>query len=227
MDAAILQNYPHKALVWLLVLSLVCVAMLPATLTLADAIGGYMSETLMGRAGVADSSLLIERAGVLSPALDVGMGPIVTTQAASGIGSTSATLHGTLTDLNGFPQSEVYFEWGYDLTYGNVAGGQTLAAPGVYSTAIAGLSSGATVHFRSVGDLDGTNYGSDESFVTPAAPSMSGADTTVFQFLPLVFAVFGIVLLFVFRGNATLMLVTGFVTVSGVVILMQLVNSLF
>lgn len=224
MDATILEGYSRKPLIWLLVLSLVCMAVLPATMTLADVIGGYMSEKLMGRTGVADSSLVIERTGVVSPALDMGLGPVVTTQAATNVnmdGGTSATLHGTLTDLNGFPTAIVYFEWGYDLAYGHVVGVQTLAAPGAFTTTINGFAGGEVIHFRSAGDADGTNYGSDQSF------SASSPGFTVVNLLPLVFALFGIILIFMFKGSTVLMMITGFITVIGTIVLMQLINSLF
>ena len=156
---------------WLVLSSvaLLLLVTLPYIGAFANECGGFLSEYLLGRSGVGDSTLTLERDGVSTSTLDIGIGAIVTTQAATNITINSGRLNGNLTDLNDFPEADVYFEWGYTVAYGNVTVTQSLNAPGTFNANIGGLSSDTTVHFRTVSKLDGTYYGADQTFDTLAA----------------------------------------------------------
>jgi len=98
--------------------------------------------------------------------------PTLTTLAATGVymnGGTHATLNGNLSSLGGAPTADIWFEWGYDTSYGNYAGNTTVSATGAYTATITGYDPDQTIYYRFVGEnVDGTTYGSAVSFaVTP------------------------------------------------------------
>ena len=98
--------------------------------------------------------------------------PTVTTNAATDVVDESATLNGTLDDLDTASSVDVSFEWGATTAYGNETTPQTMTSTGTFSVALSGLTPGATYHFRVKAVGDGTSYGSDLSFVTTGeAPS--------------------------------------------------------
>ena len=153
----------------------------------ADALGGLISEKLVDRNGIANSSLLIERTGVGNPALDIGMAPALSTQDATNAhmnGGTYATLNGNVSDLNGFPGATVWFEWGYDTNYGNTVGTQSVAATGDYSTTLNNYDPAQIVHFRFASEADGTTYGDDKSFQSSGSASNAYNLATI---LPIIF----------------------------------------
>jgi hypothetical protein len=94
--------------------------------------------------------------------------PTVTTQAASSIATTGATLNGTV-NPNGVAAT-YHFEWGTTTSYGNSTTTQSAGSSGTsvsVSTALAGLTYGTTYHFRLVAvNTNGTINGSDLAFTT-------------------------------------------------------------
>lgn len=151
---------------WLLFgcLALLMLAMLPIVQVLASEIGGYISEKLIGRTGVATSELVIGRTGTNGEIIDLGMGAIVSTLQATNIADASTLLNGRLSDMNGMPKATVYFEWGYDASYGNTLTSQTLTGTGDFSAILSGYDSKNIIHFRAVSETDGTLYGADQTF---------------------------------------------------------------
>jgi hypothetical protein len=101
-----------------------------------------------------------------------GPKPSVTTQAASSIVATTATLNGTV-NPNGL-STTYHFDYGTTTAYGSQttatsAGSGTTASP--VSAALSGLSSSTTYHFRLVATSSaGTSNGTDQTFTTGAAP---------------------------------------------------------
>lgn len=103
--------------------------------------------------------------------------PAVVTKAASGIGSSTATLNGTVNPESA--STTAYFQWGTTTAYGNqtpsvnVGAGFSAVAQ---SFALSGLAY-QTYHFRIVATNSlGTTYGADQTFVPPApgpSPSFS------------------------------------------------------
>ena len=192
--------------------------LLPNITVLASEIGGYISEKLIERTGVASSSLVI---GTGNPQIDVGMGPsIATLPAQTTPGKGSATLRGNVSDLNNFPLATVWFEWGYDTSYGNTAGTQTVTSTGTYTATITNPT--GAVHYRFVASADGTNYGDDSSF--DAAPP---ATTMLMWMIPTVFAIFGTVVLFALRGSPVAVIVAGILITIGILIITNVVGSLW
>lgn len=161
---------------WLLfwVVAILSILMLPYIQTFASEIGGYISEKLIDRSGVASSELVIGRSGVNNSTLDMGMGAIVSTLPATNITDPSTVLNGRLSDMNGMPQAIAYFEWGYNTSYGNTSTSQTLTGTGDFSATIGGYDSKKTIHFRAVSDTDGTLYGADQIFEVGDRPTSYG-----------------------------------------------------
>ncbi len=105
--------------------------------------------------------------------------PDVATGTASSIGTSSATLNGTV-DPNG-RDTTYYFEYGSTTGYGTKtsaksAGSATNAQS--ESAGITGLQPGGTYHFRIVASSDaGTSTGKDSTFVTSSSPAVETGDT--------------------------------------------------
>lgn len=100
-----------------------------------------------------------------------GIEPLVQTGAAANIGSTEATLNGTI-DPHG-TEVEYYFEYGPTPEYGSSTTVTSAGSGDVdveASAAIVGLSAGVTYHYRLVAVDDSTKqYGGDVSFTTTPA----------------------------------------------------------
>lgn len=98
--------------------------------------------------------------------------PTVTTLAASGIGEDFATLNGMANPES--QETDVFFEWGTDTSYGNVTPSQDIGNGGssvAFSAFIFGLTPGTTYHFRAVAtNPSGTAYGADMTFVSLVTP---------------------------------------------------------
>ena len=106
--------------------------------------------------------------------------PGATTGAATGIGSTTATLNGTV-DPNS-RDTTFYFEYGASTSYGTkttVRSAGSAASPQNEAVGISKLSVGKTYHFRIVATSDaGTTTGSDATFTTSSAPLAETADAS-------------------------------------------------
>ena len=98
--------------------------------------------------------------------------PGVTTNGASGITTTSATLNGNLSDLGSASSVTVSFEYGRTTSYGSAVTGvpSTLTSAGAFTANLTGLTPGQTYHFRAKAVGDGTVYGSDATFTTTGTP---------------------------------------------------------
>ena len=106
--------------------------------------------------------------------------PGATTGAATGIGTTTATLNGTV-DPNS-RATTFYFEYGTSTGYGTKTATKSAgsgASPQNEAIAISNLQVGRTYHFRIVATSDaGTTTGSDATFTTSSAPLAATADAS-------------------------------------------------
>jgi hypothetical protein len=93
--------------------------------------------------------------------------PVVITNPATNVTSSSATLNGTV-DPHGLTTT-VYFQYGTTASYGHVTAGQSKTGNTYQAVAanISGLSASATYHFRMAAtNSAGTVYGGDRAFTT-------------------------------------------------------------
>ena len=100
--------------------------------------------------------------------------PGVVTGSASSIGATSATLNGSV-DANG-SATNWYFEYGTSTSYGSKTAAKSASGTNAasISASVTGLQAGHTYHYRLVATSDGgTTNGSDATFTTSGAPSVS------------------------------------------------------
>ncbi|MEI7724257.1 MAG: T9SS type A sorting domain-containing protein [Bacteroidota bacterium] len=93
----------------------------------------------------------------------------VVTNLANPVGTTTATLNGTVTANNA--TTTISFQWGLTTAYGNTAVAIPASASGMTATpsssALTGLAINTTYHFRCVGvNAAGTAYGLDQVFST-------------------------------------------------------------
>lgn len=99
------------------------------------------------------------------------MAPAVTTQPATNVTATTATLNGAV-NPNG-SSTTCYFEYGATTSYGSTTTSQSAGSgtDNVTVTAnLTGLAQNTTYHFRLVAcSIAGTSYGTDQTFATAAA----------------------------------------------------------
>lgn len=113
--------------------------------------------------------LVLLVAVLLVPALPAFAAQTATTDAAKGVGSTSATVTATV-DPDGQPAT-VAFQYGTTTQYGTETSGQTVAAAGPVEQALTGLRPATTYHYRVVVRSSGGEVvGADRTFTTDAAP---------------------------------------------------------
>ena len=127
-----------------------------------EGLGGYISEKVVS---ISAGEVVIGKSNYLGD-LDITMGPRVISSSPTNISMSTPyiTLHGSLDSLNGFPNASVWFEWGYDTSYGNTAGLITMTGTGSHSVNVSGVDRTSTIHYRFVGETDGVVYGEDISF---------------------------------------------------------------
>lgn len=106
--------------------------------------------------------------------LDISFGPAVTTNPATTITATGATLRGSVNPAG--VDSTAGFQYGPTTAYGSTAPatpGSIAASSGdtAVSAMLTGLSCNTTYHFRvTANNTNGTNSGADQSFTTSACP---------------------------------------------------------
>ena len=112
--------------------------------------------------------------------------PTVATNAADNIGTNSAILNGTLSDLGSASSVDVSFEWGETDSYGNETSSETKSSTGSFNFDLDSLSPNTTYHFRAKAVGNDTAYGLDRSFTTadnppntPSSPSPAHQATEV------------------------------------------------
>ena len=101
--------------------------------------------------------------------------PTVTTLAASSVAAATGQLNCSVATINASTDITAFFlQYGLTTSYGSATTVSNIGtASGSYGVGIAGLTAGATYHFRAVAyNQYGTYYGSDLTFTTP-----SGAPT--------------------------------------------------
>lgn len=96
--------------------------------------------------------------------------PTIETNPATDITSTTATLHGTVTDYGGLDVDSVSFEWGLTTDYGHSQGAGAVEGDTFWLN-VENLVSDVTYHYRAIGsNSSGTGYGDDVTFATSSAP---------------------------------------------------------
>ena len=115
-------------------------------------------------------------------------GPTVTTQAATNVEVTTATLNGTITDEGSASTTVAGFDYGLTTDYGSQITSVWLGGTGSFALGISGLTGNTTYHFRAkaYNSSAGWGYGSDYNFTTSQSAlacsvAASCLDTTIFK----------------------------------------------
>ncbi len=190
----------------LVLLLLVWVLVSPTLVSAYAGLGDYISEKLLGGAGATDASLYLGDSANGPTVL--GSGPAITTNAVTDAiitsGGTIATLRGALTDLNGMPQADVWFVWGYDPSaMVNTTPVITVFAIGDQTAAIAGYNSEQEVYCQLRAGTDGTSRGAVQSFRVEGGTG----GWLLWNILTLVIAMGMFILILRFSGNLIVALV--------------------
>ncbi len=148
----------------------------PITTTATIAAGGAVSQSVTANATTGSYNVTASATGVVTPAqfalTNSQTLPNATTNAASSITSTGATLNGMVNANNA--STTVTFEYGLDTSYGTTVTADQSPVTGTTDTAVSkaitGLTPNTTYHFR----VDATNSGGrtnglDQTFTTSAA----------------------------------------------------------
>jgi len=142
-----------------------------ANLTIATSatigLGGLMSEKVLGRSGVVDSTLVLGTTANQTLTV-LAIAPATFTQAATNLGLGTATLNGTITSMNAHSASTGYFQWGYGPTAGDLTNTTTTFpanATGGYSSDITGVNLTGLVYYRFVSRTDDEAYGTITPFL--------------------------------------------------------------
>jgi hypothetical protein len=105
--------------------------------------------------------------------------PSASSLSATGVTSNAATVNGNLTSMGSASTVQVSFDWGTTSSYGNDTPPLTATAIGAYSYSLTMLSPNTTYHFRAKAQGNGTVYGNDVTFTTPAAIQAGGNTTGI------------------------------------------------
>ncbi len=165
-------------------------------------LGGYISESLLGDNATPNASLYLGDSAE-GPVV-LGTVPAIATRTAINVqsvgGVSSATLRGNLANLNGMPEADVWFVWGYNAAaMGNATPVVTVAAIGQQAVNIAGMNMGVDVFYQFRGSTDGIARGGTLSFLSGGAQGASYWFITTL--LPLIIAMGILIFIIKLTGN--------------------------
>lgn len=118
------------------------------------------------------------------PTLEGGSGggavaPTVTTDTASSVTDTAATLNGNITAIGSDTPTARGFAYGLTTAYGATTTEAGSFSTGAYTAAAASLTCNTTYHVRAYATSpDGTGYGSDDTFTTAVCSSGGGGGSS-------------------------------------------------
>jgi len=198
---ALCMDTTRQKIGMVLIIAIAVVLLWPAIAQGAISLGGFYSEKLI-EGSTANSSLLI---GGTNEELVVGGSSVVSTVGCDSAilsgGFTTAVLRGNVTDLNGFPNVEAWFVWGYAPGDMNVATPHVIvAATGEYTATINGWDPGNKVYFAAVTGTDGVYVGGTGSFVVTGGTGIGY--WLLYNILPLLIAIGTILICLRFAGVA-------------------------
>jgi hypothetical protein len=185
--------------------------------------GGYISEKLIG-----DGTNEVQYLGDGTNDLTVlGSGPVISTITATSSSAgniVTMTMTGNLQSLNGMPEANVWFRWGY------APGAMTSTTPATVTvtgekTASINPNAGATVYYQFVSSTDGTSYGAIRSL--PAVGGGHGVSYWLLNtLLPIVVAAVILIGVLLLTGNPLVALVAAVVGLAAFYIILALVSAI-
>jgi len=219
----VLDNRIPKMVALLLGLLIIWSLTSPVIVSAIAGFGGYISEKLLGD-GTNEALYLGDGTNDLTV---LGSGPVVSTAGATSSSAgniVTMIMTGNLQNLNGMPEADVWFRWGYTsgaMVYTTTT--STVSSAGAQAASI-NPNVGMEVYYQFVASTDSTSYGSVQSL-----SAVGGAHGTSYwmlnTLLPIVVA--GIILISVLTltGNPIIALVASIIGLAGFYIVLALVSS--
>ena len=195
LSNALHDTLTRRLLIIAVLLSLFWVLLVPfGSILMSSGLGGHVSEQSLGD-GTDATPFLGDSAD--GPIL-LGTVPFISTLSVTDAtisGVATATLRGTIGNLNGMPRGSYWFTWGYDPTaLSNTTAETVITTTGTKTTGISGFNAKQEVFYRFWASTDGTTSGSVLSF---------GPVDTGFNMLNILLPILIAVTIFVFVLGAT------------------------
>ena len=188
------------------------------------ALGGLISEKLLGRSGTTNSSMLLGSATSATESV-LGFAPVVSTSVVGATSAAGATLRGHVTNMNGMPTATGYFQWGYAAgALTNTTTTFAVTGTGNYGLTITGFNANDEVFYRFVTDADGTAYGAVTSFVVASGVGGWMIKTLLRIILACVILI-GVAIVGM-RGGMTGLLMSGIIGLLAFIIINELITRI-
>jgi len=212
-----------RAVSLLLLCLTVLMFVLPSTVSAFAGFGGYISEKMLGD-GTNEALYLGDGASELTV---LGSAPVVSTGGATSSSAgnvVTMTMTGNLQDLNGMPQADTWFRWGYapDAMVNTTA--VIVVSSAGEQTASINPDAGEAVYYRFQASTDGLASGPVRYL--PVVGGGHGVGYWVLNtLLPIVVAAIILVTALLLTGNPILALIASVVGLAGFYIVLALVGS--
>ena len=192
---------PTKKLIYALIVSMLVLLMTsPLSIDAFAGLGGYISEKMLGDG--TNEALYLGTTGGSLPVL--GSCPLISTGTVNNMGfpasGATADLHGTITSLNGMPNADYWFMWGY--TSGAIVNSTAkvnTAVAGDKSTTLTGFIPAQRIYYRFYASTDAETYGAVKSFIL--RDGRSSAMYLLWNILTAIIAGFMFILILKMSGN--------------------------
>ena len=218
----VLDKHIPKSATILLGLLIVWSLVSPVMVSAMAGFGGYISEKLLGD-GTNEALYLGDGTNDLTV---LGSGPVVSTVGATSSSAgniVTMTMTGNLQSLNGMPQANVWFQWGYSTIMVHNTTPVTVSATGE-QTVVINPDAGKDVYYRFIASTDSITYGSIQSL--PVVGGGHGVSYWMLNtLLPIVIASIILISVLLLTGNPILALVASIIGLAGFYIILALVSS--
>lgn len=217
----------RRALVILGILGLIMFLLSPMMLDAYAGLGGYISEKSLGSGTSASFQLGAtgESETVLGTIPIASTGGVTDTSFPAD-GVTTATLHGTISDLNGMPSATYYFKWGYqaDNLFATTPT-STTTTTGDKTITITDFSPAQTVYYQFYAGTDGTTFGTIGHFIIHdgRAPALF----LLWNLLTLAIAVIIFIVVLKMSNNPIAALIGAIIGIIAIVIVHGVLESMF
>jgi len=218
----VIDNRIPKLTTLLLALLVVWFLVSPSLVSAMAGFGDYISEKLLGD-GTNEALYLGDGVNDLTV---LGSTPVVSTLGATSSSAgnvVSMVMTGDLQDMNGMPQADVWFQWGYSPTMAYTTTATTVSSTGERTETI-NPNAGTDVYYRFVASTDGTSYGIIQTL--PVVGGGHGASYWMLNvLLPIAIAATILIAMLFLTGNPIVALVAAVVGLAGFYIVLALVSS--
>jgi len=195
----------------------------PVMVSAVAGFGGYISEKMLGD-GTNEALYLGDGTNDLTV---LGSGPVISTVGATSSSAgniVTMTMTGNLQSLNGMPQADVWFRWGYAPDMATTTAVSVVTVTGV-QTAVINPDAGKSVYYQFTASTDSTSYGAVR--LLPIAGGGHGVSYWMLNtLLPIVIAAVILIAVLMLTGNPILALIASIIGLAGFYIILAMVSSI-